>query len=183
MLHGVSSRSLIGTSPHTYLSEDHMQWYRLHQSATPWSRVVIFVNNQPDAQLFFMYVYFYCASSWLFTKIITNIKHKDLMLPRWLNFVNRVCCHDTVRSGLWIPAFGRELLLRVLLWTEVSLKKSNETPTWCNTVQILFLQSHSTCLGRKRPSSGVFKTSTVATGACVIVAGQSSHLLIRAGRP
>ena len=28
--------------------------------------------------------------------------------------------------------------------------KSNETPTWCNTVQVLFLQSHSTCFGRKR---------------------------------
>ena len=55
----------------------------------------------------------------------------------------------------------------------------NETPTWCNTVQVLFLQIHSTCFGRKRPSSGVFKTSTAATGACVIVAGKSSHLLIR----
>jgi len=48
-------------------------------------------------------------------------------------------------------------------------------------VQVLFLQSHSTCFGRKRPSSGVFKTSTAATGTCVIVAGKSSHLLIRAG--
>ena len=35
--------------------------------------------------------------------------------------------------------------------------------------------------GEKRPSSGVFKTSTAATGTCVIVAGKSSHLLIRAG--
>ena len=34
--------------------------------------------------------------------------------------------------------------------------------------------------GVKRPSSGVFKTSTAATGTCVIVAGKSSHLLIRA---
>ena len=41
----------------------------------------------------------------------------------------------------------------------------------------------STCFGRKRPSSGVFKTSTAAIGTCVIVAGKSSHLLIRAGRP
>ena len=48
-------------------------------------------------------------------------------------------------------------------------------------MQVLFLQSHSTCFGRKRPSSGVFKTSTAATGTCVIVAGKSSHLLIRAG--
>ena len=57
------------------------------------------------------------------------------------------------------------------------------TPTWCNTVQVLFLQGHSTCLGRKSPSSGVFKTSTAATGTCVIVAGQSSHLLIRVFGP
>jgi hypothetical protein len=35
--------------------------------------------------------------------------------------------------------------------------------------------------GVKRPSSGVFKTSIAATGTCVIVAGKSSHLLIRAG--
>ena len=35
--------------------------------------------------------------------------------------------------------------------------------------------------GVKRPSSGVFKTSTAATGTCVIVAGKSSHLLIWAG--
>ena len=47
-------------------------------------------------------------------------------------------------------------------------------------MQVLFLQNHSTCFGRKRPSSGVFKTSTAATHACVIVAGKSSHL-IRAG--
>ena len=38
--------------------------------------------------------------------------------------------------------------------------------------------SPSTCFGRKCPSSGVFKTSTAASGTCVIVAGKSSHLLI-----
>ena len=59
-------------------------------------------------------------------------------------------------------------------------RRSNETPTLCNTVQVLFLQGHSTCFGRKRPSSGVFKTGTAVTGTCVIVAGQSSQLLIRA---
>ena len=57
-------------------------------------------------------------------------------------------------------------------WTIICSKhvedKSNETPTWCSTVQVLFLQSHSTCFGRKRPSSGVFKTSTAATGTCVL---------------
>ena len=36
-----------------------------------------------------------------------------------------------------------------------------------------YLQSHSTCFGRKRPSSGVIKTSTAATGTCFIVAGKS----------
>ena len=49
--------------------------------------------------------------------------------------------------------------------------------------EVLFLQGHSTCFGRKRPSSGVFKTSTAATGTCVFVAGQSSHLVIRASGP
>ena len=34
--------------------------------------------------------------------------------------------------------------------------------------------------GVNRPSSGVFKTGTAATGTCVIVAGKSSHHLIRA---
>ena len=70
----------------------------------------------------------------------------------------------------------------LILCFRASQYKSNETPNSCNTVQVLFLQSHSTCFGGKRPSSGVFKTSTAATGTCVIVAGKSSHLLIRAGR-
>ena len=29
--------------------------------------------------------------------------------------------------------------------------KSNKTPTWCDTVQVLFLQSHCTCFGRQAP--------------------------------
>ena len=47
-------------------------------------------------------------------------------------------------------------------------------------MEVLFLQSYSTCFGRKHPSSGAFKTSTAATGTCVIVAGKLSHFLIRA---
>ena len=34
-------------------------------------------------------------------------------------------------------------------WKQVS--KSNKTQTWCNTVQVLFLQTHSTCFGRQAP--------------------------------
>ena len=34
------------------------------------------------------------------------------------------------------------------LWSNISQMKHQ---TWCNTVQDLFLQSHSTCFGRKRP--------------------------------
>ena len=37
--------------------------------------------------------------------------------------------------------------------------------------------------GASAKSSGVFKTSTAATGTCVIVVGKSSHLLIRAFGP
>ena len=69
----------------------------------------------------------------------------------------------------------------LMLCFRASWYKSNETPTLCNTVQVLFLQSHSTCFGRKRPSSEVFKTIMAATGTCVIVAGKSTRLLIRAG--
>ena len=49
------------------------------------------------------------------------------------------------------------------------------------TLGRFYFCSHSTCFSHKRPSSGVFKTSTAATGTCVIVAGKSSHLLVRAG--
>ena len=35
--------------------------------------------------------------------------------------------------------------LILLLCFRASYYKSNKTPTWCNTVQVLFLQSHSTC--------------------------------------
>ena len=31
------------------------------------------------------------------------------------------------------------------------INRSNKTPTWCNTVQFLFLQSHSTCFGCQAP--------------------------------
>ena len=48
-------------------------------------------------------------------------------------------------------------LRQVNLFTVRLYWNSNETPTWRNTVQVLFLQSHSTCFGRKRPSSGVLK--------------------------
>ena len=47
--------------------------------------------------------------------------------------------------------------LQVLLlpcWKFASLDvpiTSNKTPTWCNTVQVLFLQCHSTCFGRQAP--------------------------------
>ena len=39
----------------------------------------------------------------------------------------------------------------LLLCFRASQYKSNITPTWCNTVQVLFLQSHSTCFRRQAP--------------------------------
>ena len=101
--------------------------------------------------------------SWQSSALInSNLRLEDIFICNL-----KICNHyDYKRSG-------------IILMNE--WYKSNETPTWCNTVQVLFLQGHSTCFGRKRPSSVVFKTGTAATGTCVIVAGQSSHLLIRAG--
>ena len=57
---------------------------------------------------------------------------------------------STAATGTCVIVAGKSshLLIRA---------ESNETPNWCNTVQVLFLQSHSTCFGRKHPSSGVFK--------------------------
>jgi len=74
----------------------------------------------------------------------------------------------------------KQLQIVLILYFRASGYKSNETPILCNTVQVLFLQSHSTCFGGKRTSSGVLKTGTAATGTCVIVVGKSSHHLIRA---
>ena len=75
---------------------------------------------------------------------------------------------NKVNGGYWeFFLFGFSLLYLCRLvpdWNSTIKFKSNETPTWCNTAQVLFLQSHSTCFGRKRPSSGVLKTSTAATG-------------------
>ena len=63
------------------------------------------------------------------------------------------------------------------LW--ITIVSSNKTPTWCNTVQVLFLQSHSTCFGRQVPIIRSIKTGTAAPGTGVIVAGRSSHHHIR----
>jgi hypothetical protein len=71
------------------------------------------------------------------------------------------------------------LLLHSQIVSSATYTQTLSIPSWCNIVQVLFLQSHPTCFGRKRPSSGVFKTGTATTGTCVIVAGKSSHLLIR----
>jgi hypothetical protein len=39
----------------------------------------------------------------------------------------------------------------VLLSSWKQFLRSNETPTWYNTVQVLFLQGHSTCFGAQAP--------------------------------
>ena len=68
-------------------------------------------------------------------------------------------------KGEGLLRLGFEPTLRVLSDRK---EKSNETPAWCKTVQVLFLQSYFTCFEHKRPSSGVFKTSTAAIGTCVL---------------
>ena len=51
---------------------------------------------------------------------------------------------------LWLKCLKHGLVL--LLCFRASSYKSNEIPTWCNTVQVLFLQSHSSCFGRFVPN-------------------------------
>ena len=112
---------------------------------------------------------------------LCNLPHSGSQ--KYVNIVFSVCnnilvqLYNSYELFIW---FHIAQLSCIVAWI---LNKSNETPIWCNTVQVLFLQSQSTCFGRKHPSSGVFKTSTAATGTCVIVAGKSSHLLIRASCP
>ena len=104
----------------------------------------------------------------LLYKFTWNIFHSQ-MVCRHLTFgcghVNwKTCC-----SGHWLnltrifETLGNANIVVLILCFHASQYKSNETPTWCNTVQVLFLQGHSTCFGRKRPSSGVFKTSPTTT--------------------
>ena len=47
-------------------------------------------------------------------------------------------------------------------------------------MQVLFLQGHSTCFGRKRPSSGVFKTGTAPTGTCDDLPTTITHVPVAA---
>jgi len=110
-------------------------------------------------------------------------------LPPWLSYDSAFkektpeLCEGKIELVKWFgfhfQLMGPSLLEVLILCFCASQYKSNETRTWCNTVQVLFLQSHSTCFGRKRPSSVLFKTITAATGTCVIVAGKSSCLLRR----
>ena len=91
-----------------------------------------------------------------------HIPYFDILTQKFLPLVVYI---------LWQYSWMHSLYLKNWYWQNISIilsVKSNETPTWCNTVQVLFLQGHSTCFGRKRPSSGVFKTSTAATGTCVL---------------
>ena len=65
-------------------------------------------------------------------------------------------------SWLWKQMLPRDDLIRMEFMhqclyykncpADCTDAKSNETPTWCNTVQVLFLQSHSTCFGRQAPN-------------------------------
>ena len=50
-----------------------------------------------------------------------------------------------IRRELEINLVFQQILI---LCFRASQYKSNETPTWCNTVQVLFLQSHSTYINR-----------------------------------
>ena len=101
----------------------------------------------------------------------------------WDEYVKKRCMYfmSIIPNGIALPYdywliaeravpysvhFGIYKKIKFISPTCVFTKSSNETPTWCNTVQVLFLQSHSTCFVRKHPSSVVFKTSTAATGTC-----------------
>ena len=57
--------------------------------------------------------------------------------------------HKWRRHRLWHRIVTMTLLEFICF--QLIQGKSNETPTWCNIVQVLFLQGHSTCFGRQAP--------------------------------
>ena len=83
----------------------------------------------------------------------------------------------TAATGTCVIVAGKSshLLIRA---ESISQMKHQLDATLC---RFYFCRGTLHVSGVKRPSSGVFKSSTAATGTCVIVAGKSSHLLIRAG--
>jgi hypothetical protein len=82
---------------------------------------------------------------------------RKTMVARENQWVRRmVFCSGEVKFAICEQKNSQYLYFLILCF-RASQYKSNETPTWCNTVQVLFLQGDSTCFGRKRPSSGVFK--------------------------
>jgi len=62
--------------------------------------------------------------------------------------------NNTVQNKRKMQTTKANQILALKMWKTFQTQLpvlSNETPTWCNTVQVLFLQGHSTCFGRKRP--------------------------------
>ena len=130
-----------------------------------WFVYCLFFCIQLSLSFFFFFVHIYQPLPPGGNPLTHRVVLKHFCLFLWISFTP-LC------KRLWNYDFHKTPIMY--------LSRSNETQTWCNTVQVLFLQCHSTCFGRKRPSSGIFKTSTAATGTCVIVVGKLSHLLIRA---
>jgi hypothetical protein len=88
-------------------------------------------------------------------EIFMNISQTMVPITTWkLTFI--WVMQSLRRTTQWIQSLSILNIKRQMQQRD-KIDKSNETPTWCNTVQVIFLQSHSTCFGRKRPSSGVFK--------------------------
>ena len=80
------------------------------------------------------------------------VRHADSQNPKNGKGANRSNIAKIIKYKIifcqWI--YNVQILPKILiLCYRASQYKSNETPTWCYTVQVLFLQSHSTCFGRQ----------------------------------
>ena len=117
------------------------------------------------------------ASGWLYPRKRSRLLWASSFGGR---LHRRLRCH-----GRQFPCFLKTRLrlggirLRIASWRKCQMKYQLDA-TLC---RFYFCRVTLHFSGVKRPSSGIFKTSKAATGTCVIVAGKSSHLLIRAGRP
>jgi len=76
---------------------------------------------------------------------------------KWLSYKGALLGHDVFNNDRRQQTTATIVLfsfhMKVVSYTTGSrrsnctIHKSKETPTWCNTVQVLFLQGHSTCFG------------------------------------
>ena len=114
-----------------------------------------------EGRFSFLFLFFSSKICWhSFIKqshITTTHSRTQVHLPPFWNRLPRSPLWNCVNSIVQPLSSISLIQPRWSTWgtrVNVPLDKSNETPTWCNTVHVLFLQGHSKCFGQFWPSLG-----------------------------